>query len=757
MRNEETLRPVHGRSVPDRDAPGGDRAPIPARQEAEPAVRALVRILLDARWLLAGVIAAFLLLGGAYVFLKTPVYESNTVVQVEDPSRGATRLQGIAAIIAEPPPSDTEMALIRSRTVLEGVADELRLDLEVRPARFPVVGAAVARRHREPWLASPPLGLPALGPWAWGGERIRLERLEVSDALFGKPLRLVVGEDGGFRVEREGQVLVEDARPGRPFAGSLGDARVGGYVAELIARPGTAFEVVRRRRNDVVEALARDLEVSERGKKTGILVVSLEGADPQRIARILRSLANAYVRLNVERRSAEAAKTLAFLESQLPELKSTLAAAESAASELQRERGVVDLSKETQALLDRSVELEKELSQVELERSELAQRFMPQHPSMAAMNEKVKKLRAERAAMNARMRQLPETELDSARLARDVKVSSELYMLVLNKAQELRVLKSGTVGNVRTVDDAFVPDEPVAPRPGPVLFVSLLLGLGAGVGLALLRTALDDRTMDPDEIERVTGVPVYATIPHSPRQARLAGGAWRRRPLPILAADDPSDLAIEHLRSLRTSLQFALLEATSKVVMVSGPSPGLGKSFVAVNLSRVLADTDCRVLLVDADLRRGHLHRYFGLPRSPGLSELLTGSAEETAIRKTDHPRLDVLATGRVPPNPAEMLASERFRRLVADVSSRYDMVLVDTSPILAVTDPALVGRVAGVVLLVLKAGKHPVREIDLAVKRLEQNRIKVHGAVLNDVTVSGLAARYAGHYQYEYRSLRAE
>jgi tyrosine-protein kinase Etk/Wzc len=359
--------------------------------------------------------------------------------------------------------------------------------------------------------------------------------------------------------------------------------------------------------------------------------------------------------------------------------------------------------------------------------------------------------------MNARMRQLPETELESARLARDVKVSSELYMLVLNKAQELRVLKSGTVGNVRTVDGAFVPDEPVAPRPVPVLFVSLVLGLGVGVGLALLRAALDDRTMDPDEIERVTGVPVYATVPHSPRQAFLAGSARRRNPLPVLAGDDPSDVAVEHLRSLRTSLQFALLEATSNVVMVSGPSPRLGKSFVAVNLAHVLAEADRRVLLVDADLRRGHLHRYYGLPRSPGLSELLTGSPEEDTIRTTSHPRVHILATGRVPPNPAEMLGSERFRRLVAEVSLRYDIVLVDTSPILAVTDPALVGRIAGVVLLVLKAGQHPVREIELAVKRLEQNRIKVHGAVLNDVPASGLAARYAGHYQYEYRSLRTE
>jgi tyrosine-protein kinase Etk/Wzc len=746
MKREETLRSLSGRSAV------SETRPPPAGEEVEPTLRALARVILGARWLLGGVLAASIVLGLAYLFLATPMFESNTVVQVEDPSRGMTRLQGLSAIIAEPPPSDTEMALIRSRSVLEVVVDELALDLEARPVRFPILGAAFARRHAEPSVADPPLA--PLARWAWGGERIRLERLEVGEALLDEPLRFVARPDGGFRVERAGTVVVEDARPGQPFEGRVGDARVAGFVADLVARPGTAFEVVRRKRHDVVEDLERRIEVSERGKKTGILVVSLEGGDPQRIARTLRSLANAYVRLNVDRRSAEAAKTLAFLESQLPELKKTLASAEAAASALQRERGVVDLSKETQALLDRSVELEKELSQVEMERAELAQRFRETHPSMAAMEEKVRKLRGERAAMNARMRQLPETELDSARLSRDVKVSSELYMLVLNKAQELRVLKSGTVGNVRTVDEAFVPDEPVSPKPVPVLIVALVLGLGAGVGLALVRAALDDRTIDPDEIERATGVPVYATVPHSPRQAQLAGA--RRGRLPILAADDPSDVAVEHLRSLRTSLQFALVEASSNVIVVSGPGPGLGKSFVAVNLGFVMAETDRRVLLVDCDLRRGRLHRYFGVPREAGLSDLITGSPD-AAVRKTEHPRLDVLPTGRLPPNPAEMLASERFRRVMTELSSRYDVVLVDTPPILAVTDPALVGRAAGVVLLVLRAGQHPVREIELAVKRLEQNRIKVHGAVLNDMTTSGLAGRYAGHYQYEYRPLRTE
>jgi tyrosine-protein kinase Etk/Wzc len=713
--------------------------------------RELVHVIRSGAWTVAVVTVLALAAGAAYLFLRQPTYAANVVVQVEANTPSVARLDNLAAALGELP-SEAEMEILRSRSLLDTVVGELGLETDARPRTFPVIGAAFARRYRQPGLAPPRFGLEG---YAWGGERINVQRMVVSDDLLEQDIPISALGGGRFLVELGpgGSIRGE---VGKALSVVLGPSRLELFVSELYARPGTTFMLTRHRRADVVEALLRRLAVSERGKKTGILVAGLEGSDPVRVAAIVDGLANAYLRQNVERRSAEAAKTLAFLETQLPVLKDKATAAESALNLYQQQHGVVDLPQETQSILAQSAEVQRELYQVELRRSEVSQRFTDEHPEMMALNEKASMLRSKLGAMNARMRQLPQQELDSARLARDVKVTNELYMQVLNRAQELQVVKSGTVGNARIVDHAVVPHRPIRPQSGPVLAVSLLVGVLGGIAAAFVRKSFDDRSSDPDVIERTTGVPLYASIPHSARQEVLGRRRSRRRggPPPILAAVDPGDLAVESLRSLRTSLQFALMEAPTNIVAVSGPGADLGKSFLVVNLGHVLAGAGQRVLLVDGDLRRGSLHRYFGLPRSPGLSELVTGAAPaELAVRKTGVPGLDLVSTGRIPPNPADLLASDRFQAILSDASHRYALVLVDTPPVLAVTDAALVARVAGVLLLVLRAGQNPLREIHAAVKRFARSGARVHGAVLNDVPIRGRSGRYAGNYHYEYRS----
>ncbi len=422
---------------------------------------------------------------------------------------------------------------------------------------------------------------------------------------------------------------------------------------------------------------------------------------------------------------------------------------------------MVDLTSETTSMLNRSVEIDRAIQELEMQRAELRQRFTSQHPAVASLNEKAQQLHSERAQIAARMREVPAAEVDSARYLRDVKSASELYTVLLNKAQELRVVKSGTIGNVRILDRPTISRRPERPRPVLVMVLAVTLGLGAGGAGVFLRKALAQGAEDAEEIEAGTGLPVYATIPHSNRQAassRPGDGGARRVP-PILAAAEPGDIAVENLRSLRTSLQFALVESRNNIVAIGGPGPGVGKSFVCVNLAWVLASAERRVLLIDCDLRRGAVHRAFGAERKPGVSDVVSGAVTpEQAVRTTANPHLDLLPTGRIPPNPAELLGSHAFEKLLEWASAHYGFVIVDTPPILAVTDSALVARLAGVNLLVLRAGQHPVREIALAVKRLAQSGIKVQGAVLNDVqSVRGRYGRYGRYQKYEYRSSHAE
>ncbi len=730
--------------------------PPPRREEPLHITDHLFTIL-QGRWIVLGVTLFFLLVGLVYVFVAVPIYRTNVLLQVEENRKSLAGIEEISQALGErAPPGETEMEILRSRTLVGGVVDALALDVAASPHTFPLIGRAIARRYTGSGPAPAPLHSSFLGQYAWGGEVIRVGRIDVSDDLLGVRLDLVALPGGRFRVTDPDGLIDLTGKVGTAAVARSGARRLELFVVELTARPGTRFDVARNSRGEVIQGLQRALQIEERGKKTGILAVSLDGADPERIAAILDSFSNNYVRQNVERKSLETAKTLEFLEAQLPVLKSNLEQAQASLNSFQVRKGTVDLNAETQSVLQRSVEVERQISELELQRSELRQRFTDSHPAVTALKDKIEQLQATRAALATRMRGLPETEGDSVRHQRDVRVANELYALLLNKAQELKVVKSGTVGNVRILDKALVPRKPVKPLSSAALALSGLVGLSFGVAGAFARKALSRGVEDPEEIEQESGLSVFAMVPRSERQMRQqapgrgAGGA------PILAAEDPGDVAVENLRSLRTSLQFALVEARNNVIAVSGPGPGVGKSFVSMNLAHVLASTERRILLVDGDLRRGQLHHAFGEQRGPGLSDLVSGGADvEGAIRSTIYPGLDLLPTGRVPPNPAELLASHRFERLLADLSRRYDLVIVDTPPVLAVTDASLVGRLAGVNLLVLRSGTHPMREINLTVKRLAQSGIRVQGAVLNDVRSDhGRFGRYGRYQRYEYRSL---
>jgi tyrosine-protein kinase Etk/Wzc len=219
----------------------------------------------------------------------------------------------------------------------------------------------------------------------------------------------------------------------------------------------------------------------------------------------------------------------------------------------------------------------------------------------------------------------------------------------------------------------------------------------------------------------------------------------------ILAVDSPEDAAIESLRNLRTALHFGMMDVKNNCIMIAGPSPTVGKSFVSINLAAVLTRPDKKVLLIDADMRRGHLHQYLGLQRENGLSEFISGDIPiGEALHPTSIPNLTLIPTGTMPPNPAELLLHQRFTNCLKVLGPHYDHIIIDSPPILAVTDATIIGQMAGGTLMVLKAGEHPMREIEQAVKRLKQAGVNVRGLLFNDVNVQ--SQRYgAGKYSYQY------
>ena len=453
--------------------------------------------------------------------------------------------------------------------------------------------------------------------------------------------------------------------------------------------------------------------ISERGKQTGILQLSFNGEDRVLIEDILDNVSQNYFLQNVKRNSAEAEKSLSFLQGHLPDIKTELTASEDILNRFRQDNESIDLGLEAQSTLKVMVALESQLNELTFKESEISQRFTRDHPAYKSLLDKREVLLAKQAELNSQVQKLPKTQRDVLRMKRDVEVNQQIYIQLLNKVQELNILKAGTVGNVRILDVAQSYTKAVKPKKSLIVVLATLLGGMLAVAFVLVRAALHKGVESPDEVEAL-GLAVYASIPMSDWQAEMdvkLKAKKHKKQLALsetlLAESNPADLSIEALRGLRTSMHFAMMEAKNNVVMISGPAPGIGKSFVSVNFAAVIAKTGQKVLLVDADMRKGYMHKQFSLNLDNGLSDLLSGKTEiSECIKASGIENLDIIVRGQVPPNPSELLMHPRFSDFVEWASTEYDLVLIDTPPVLAVTDPSIVGALVGTTLMVGRFGK---------------------------------------------------
>ncbi|PSU20056.1 tyrosine-protein kinase [Photobacterium phosphoreum] len=693
----------------------------------------LFGILIDNRWLIIITTFIFAVVGIGYALLATPIYKADALIQIEAKSSGMPALGGDMAEMFGGGESSatTETEIIKSRMVLGETVDKLNLTTVASPEYLPVVGKGLARLMGEQHF-------------------INVSRFTVAD---GREL-------GGYQIvvtnAEQGEYQLNDSDGRKVLTGKMGElAQANGYqlfVTDLQAVKGAEFSLSKISRLDAIQNLQRNLAVAEQGKQTGILQLSMTGENRADIKAIVDDISKNYFLQNVERNSAEAENSLVFLKQHLPEIKTQLTAAEDKLNTYRQQNESVDLSLEAKSALETMVGLESQLNQLTFKETDISQRFTKEHPAYISLMDKRKTLMKEQSRLNKRIETLPKTQRAILRLTRDVEVNQQIYVQLLNKVQELNIVKASTVGNVRILDAAQVYTNAVKPKKALIVVLATLLGGMLSVAIAFLRAALHRGVESPDEIEAL-GLPVYASIPLSDWQTDLEKKFKSKQQLQInqalLAVANPADLSIEALRSLRTSLHFAMMEARNNIVMISGPSPGIGKSFVSANMAAVMAKGGQRVLVIDADMRKGRMERQMCVDSKPGLADYLSGQQSiEQVIKSPGVENLDFIARGAVPPNPSELLMHPRLKTLLDWASENYDLVLVDTPPILAVTDPAIVGAHAGTTMIVARFGLNPVKEIEVTKNRFEQNGIEVKGCILNAV-VRKASSTYGGNYGY--------
>ncbi|MFJ5449180.1 tyrosine-protein kinase Wzc [Pectobacterium carotovorum] len=698
----------------------------------------LLGTLLDNRWLIIGVTALFTIIGIMYVTLKTPIYKADALIQVEQ-SSGNSLLNDLSSMLPEAKPqSAAEIELIKSRMVIGKTIKDLSLDTVVQQKYFPIVGKGLARIfEQEPG-------------------KIAVSRLEVPASWLDESFELTILSDDTYEVSSE---TVN-------FSGSVGRLEsnngISLLVSDIKAPAGTVFLIRKQSDLSAINNLLGNFSVEDKGKSTGVLQLSLEGEDPATTNKILNSISQNYFKQNVERKSEEAGKSLAFLEEQLPSVRESLNEAENKLNKFRQQNDSVDLSLEAKAVLDTTVSVESQLNELTFKEAEISKLYTREHPAYKALLEKRVTLEQERDKLNRRIGSMPKTQQEILRLTRDVQAGQDVYMQLLNKQQELSINKASTVGYVRIIDTAVTQPKPVKPRKTLLILLSFILGGVVSVAFVAIKTLLHKGIESPEQLEEL-GINVYASVPLSEWQQKKdrallgRGKKGNTRSTELLAVGNPADLAIEAIRSLRTSLHFAMMEAKNNVLMISGASPAIGKTFVSANLGAVVAQAGQRVLIVDCDMRKGYAHELMGCQGNDGLSDILSGQMPiEKGIRKTAIENMDFISRGQIPPNPSELLMHIRFSEFIKWASENYDLVLLDTPPILAVTDAAIISRHAGTSLLVARFEVNTLKEIEVSIRRFEQNGAEIKGVILNAIVKR--AASYYGYgnynyYAYEYKS----
>jgi len=733
-------------SPPVLSVPFDPRPPEPLPEEPTVDLGGYLNTLFDSRWLIGGITAIITVVAVLYALVANPVYEANLMIHVEEESPNASKniLSEASSLFETKKAAIAEMELLRSRMVISRAVDNLQLYVEVQPHYFPVLGAWFANQNGGA-LSAP--GLFGYGGFVWGGERAVVPVFEVPDSWLNREFVLTSLAGGRYRFSGGGQRVVFDASVGQRYRVQTPDGLVEIKVESLEANPGARFGIKRKSRLGLIQGIQRAMVITEQGKQSGVIEVRLQGQDADRINGLLSEIGREYMRQNLARKTEEAEKSLAFLNQQLPILKRQLEQSEDRYNQFRNAHGTVDLREEARMSLAQAAAARARRMELMQKKTELLARFTENHPVVAAVNRQRREVDTEIEAIAARIRTLPVMEQDEARLTRDIKVNTDLYTALSNTAQQLRLISVGRVSNVRLVDAPIEPERPIKPNRPLIVALAVLTGLFLGTLIAFTRKAMRGGIDDPAKIERMLRARVvYASIPHSGNEDKLMRKAKPNGVLPLLAQILPEDPAVESLRSFRAALRFSMPHFSNNIVMIAGPTRGLGKSFVTANLASVMAASGMRVLLIDADLRNGHLHRYFGVERARGLSRAIIGATPvDEVIHRSVQDNLDFIPTGELPTNRSEFLLQLNLGNLLELVSTRYDLVLLDPPPLLAVADALIIGAHAGAVFIVARSGVTTENHINDSIKRLNHAGIAPRGVLFNDMALR------LGDYRSQY------
>lgn len=709
------------------------------------------------RWVIASTSVLAISAGLVTLANSDPTYQADALIQLEDRGGSMALPETMRELVDGASSGESELEIMRSRMVLSQAVVDLDLDRDIEAHRAPVFGTILAR-HELPAIIENLLDTAPLrdfiAPYARPSESLSVEQLIMPPEWLGDAAKLTVTPDGY-------EVALPD---GREITGQQGDLLTDpptGFsllASSIDAPPGRKFTLRQLTERAASERLRGGMSATENPRDSGIITVRMTGPSTGEAESRLDAALQAYVRQNINRSVAEAERSLEFISEQLPRAEQELREAEERLSSFREDATARaldhdaddplggDLDFMSRSLLDRIARLDADLDRIDRRAERNADSYPEDHPFFRQLDQERANVEDQLSDLLERVEDLPSSQRDIINLQRDVEIAQQTYAGLQARAQEMEVLQASTVGSVRIVDDASARGIPIEPRRNRTLALAALAGLIGGSGMVFMRNWMRRGLRSAEDLAEAD-LPVLGVVNYAPKADQP-----RRPSARLLAFNDPRHVAMEGIRSLRTSLWFGLIADGKTSIAVTSPSPNAGKSFIATNIAVVAAQTGMKVCLVDADLRRGKLSAQFTRENTPnGLAQIL---AKEVNIADTiisgGHENLDVIPSGARPETPSELLMQPGLEELVKALVDLYDLVVFDTPPALAVTDPLIVSRATAATLLVVRHCQTDASEITGVRTAYDAARLDIAGSVLNGFDPR--RAQSYGVYGYQYR-----
>lgn len=644
--------------------------------------------------LLGVFVGVFFVFGVLHAYFRAPVFQSKALVQIQQSGAGSSML--LSKLSAMSGGMDqmgggsqltTQQYILGSDGIMAAAIKQHHLDIIVTPWRFPIIGNAIANHYDQNNVATPKKAVMGLSRYSWGGDHVIIDQFSIPTQLTGATFTLINLGNNQYEL-RDRHSLILKGTVGQLATTTINGNTISLMISELNANPNTHFFIEKLSKLDAIAWLKSKIQINPAGMQTNLLTLTATGLPREHLQTILSAVIDSAMTMSVYLRAEKAQKVLSFIDDQLPKIK---------------------------AHLDQ---------------------------------------------INTQMNNTLPIGSAFANLAREKNIQNIVYTNMLVDVEQYAFEKASSLGDITIIAKPTSIFSVQKISNSKLALIITFVGFLLGIIFIFARQFLTAVVYDPVQVEQITGLNLLAGLQVTKMQSnQMTLHRKGRIPyLKVLSELDANGVTLEGFRSLRTALflNFFSRDTTdhskrNNIITINGPVPNVGKSFISVNLAQQLAESGKRTLLIDADIRKGSISEYFeGTSGHLGFVDLLKGNKNsDHCILKTRLDRLDFLPSGSIQVKHVDLLSKENVERVLDQLAALYDFIVIDTAPVLAVSDALSICRHTGINLMVFAHGRHNEREIDLALKKFEHSKIKLSGFVMNFVPVPKLGYGYGYGYGY--------